>query len=300
MARSGIFVLKNTSTGEQYVGQSKDIDNQRKKQDSLMRNGRHYNSYIQQDYNRGHRFAFSVLEYCSSSQLNQRKNYWIQQLNTFNNGYNQTGRNRNTSRRITRNNYSTYHSPTIQTPKHINLINQIKNPEKNDKQSTQSDNETEKKLLQDKLESALDKYNRRFNRIERFLKLRYVILLLIIIFIFPPIVANLLLIIFVIVWLGIFLAKNEYNSCVDELNEYGFTFEKMDHSTIKALNILWGADLRKDFGKHEETISSNKTTDNKDISHAKKDFKWKKCPSCNHLLNSVAQKCPYCEHVFEE
>lgn len=32
----------------------------------------------------------------------------------------------------------------------------------------------------------------------------------------------------------------------------------------------------------------------------KKEFKWKKCPSCNHLLNSVDKKCPYCEHVFEE
>lgn len=31
MARSGIFVLRNTSTEKQYVGQSKDIDNQRKK-----------------------------------------------------------------------------------------------------------------------------------------------------------------------------------------------------------------------------------------------------------------------------
>lgn len=31
MGRAGIFVLKNTSTGKQYVGQSNDIDNQRKK-----------------------------------------------------------------------------------------------------------------------------------------------------------------------------------------------------------------------------------------------------------------------------
>ena len=73
MGRPGIFVLKNTSTGKQYVGQSNDVDGQRKKQDSLMRNGRHYNSYIQQDYNRGQRFSFSILEYCNQSQLNQRK-----------------------------------------------------------------------------------------------------------------------------------------------------------------------------------------------------------------------------------
>ena len=306
MGRAGIFVLRNTTTGEQYVGQSKDIDNQRKKQDSLMRNGRHYNSYIQQDYNSGYRFSFSVLEYCSPSQLNQRKNYWIRQLNTFNNGYNQTGRNRNTYSRMSRNTYSSY-SPstrqTQQTPKHINLINQIKNSDKIDNSTPpqEEDNEAEKKLLKDKLEKALDKYNRRFDRIGRFLKLRYIILFLIIIYIFPPIVANLLLIIFAILWLGIFLAKNEYNSCVDELKKYGVIFEKMDHTTIKALNILWGTDLRKDFGKPREDISSNKDTENKeDVDNTKKDFKWNICPSCNHMLNSVAKKCPYCGYIFEE
>lgn len=300
MARAGIFVLRNTSTGEQYVGQSKDIDKQKKKQDSLMRNGRHYNTYIQQDYNRGHRFSFSILEYCNSSQLNQRKNYWIRQLNTFNNGYNQTGRNRNTSYRMSRNTYSTYNPPTQETPKHINLINQIKNSEKNNESSTkQEDNETEKKILQEKLESALDKYNQRFGRLTRWLKIRYLILFIIIIYICPPFVANILLIILAIVWISIFLAKMDYNSCVDKLNKYGCNYEKMDHSTTKALNILAGTDSENDFDRFKNNIcSNNAANDEKDVNN-KKDFKWNICPSCNHMLNSAAKKCPYCGYVIE-
>ena len=84
-----------------------------------MRNGRHYNSYIQQDYNRGHRFSFSVLEYCTQSQLNQRKNYWIRQLNTFNHGYNQTGRNRNRTMRTSRPSYTSYSSTSNQISSNI-------------------------------------------------------------------------------------------------------------------------------------------------------------------------------------
>lgn len=293
MGRAGIFVLRNTTTGEQYVGQSKDIDNQRKKQDSLMRNGRHYNSYIQQDYNRGHRFSFSVLEYCTQSQLNQRKNYWIRQLNTFNHGYNQTGRNRNRTMRTSRPSYTSYSSTSNQISS--NIKKEIKsNP-------PQGKTDGEKKISQDKLQSALDKYNRRFNRLARWLKFRYLILFLIIIWIFPPIVANLSLIILAIVWIGIFLAKNEYNSQVDDLNQYGFDYKKIDHTTIKAIKLLSGEDLETDFSKPRENINSNDDADDKkNIVTTKKEFKWKKCPSCNHLLNSVAKKCPYCEHVFEE
>ena len=103
MGRAGIFVLRNTTTGKQYVGQSNDVDNQKKKQDSLMRNGNHYNSYIQYDYNTGNRFSFSILEYCNPSQLKQRKNYWIRQLNTYYDGYNQTGRQKRNSVNINQN-----------------------------------------------------------------------------------------------------------------------------------------------------------------------------------------------------
>ncbi len=301
MGRAGIFVLRNTSTGEQYVGQSKDIDNQRKKQDSLMRNGRHYNNYIQQDYNMGHRFSFSILEYCNPSQLNQRKNYWIRQLNTFNNGYNQTGRNRNTSYRMVRNTYSTYNPPTQETPNHIKLINQIKNSEKNNESSIkQEDNDGEKKILQDKLESALDKYNRRFGRLKRWLKIRYLILFIIIIYICPPFVANISLIVLAIVWISIFLAKMEYNSYVDKLNEYGYNYEKMNHSTIKVLNILAGNDSENNFDKIENDMGSNNVADDQEVNNTKKDYKWNICPSCNHMLNSAAKKCPYCGYVIED
>ena len=146
MGQAGIFVLKNTTTGKQYVGQSKDINNQSKKQDSLMRNGRHYNSFIQQDYNRGHRFSFRVLEYCNQNQLNQRKNYWIKQLNTFNNGYNQTGRNKNM---INTKNHSQFHqipqNNTIQYDTKQN--NTIQKDKKYENKTTKKDNESVKKII---------------------------------------------------------------------------------------------------------------------------------------------------------
>lgn len=87
-----------------------------------MRNGRHYNSYIQQDYNKGYRFSFSVLEYCNVSQLNQRKNYWIRQLNTYYDGYNQTGRQRRNSVNFNQNTQQMSWSEIWNTKSEVELL----------------------------------------------------------------------------------------------------------------------------------------------------------------------------------
>ena len=56
---------------------------------------------------------------------------------------------------------------------------------------------------------------------------------------------------------------NYYNSQVDELNQYGFDYKKIDHTTIKAIKLLSGEDLETDFSKPRENINSNDDADDK-------------------------------------
>lgn len=59
---------------------------------SLLKHQKHWNAYIQNCYNKYGESAFewSVLEYCSSEELNEREIYYISQLNTFEKGFNLT------------------------------------------------------------------------------------------------------------------------------------------------------------------------------------------------------------------
>lgn len=85
----GIYVLTNTITGEQYVGQSIHIEKRIKEHFSEINRLNTQLAWALKQYGIEN-FIWNVLEECPLSMLNEREKYWIARLNTFNNGYNMT------------------------------------------------------------------------------------------------------------------------------------------------------------------------------------------------------------------
>ena len=88
----GIYKLTNNRTGEVYVGQSNNLYLREQQHRSDLASGTHHNKRMQQDYNRGDRFSFEVLEYVDGykSDLDNREIAQIKNHNSFYAGYNQT------------------------------------------------------------------------------------------------------------------------------------------------------------------------------------------------------------------
>lgn len=74
-----------------YIGQAKDINARWTHHKSDLKHQRHANKHLQNAWNKygEENFTFSILEECSEEKLNEREKYWIKELDTFNNGYNQ-------------------------------------------------------------------------------------------------------------------------------------------------------------------------------------------------------------------
>ena len=87
----GIYLVTNMITGEQYIGQSRNIGvrwlqhlgNSLKssKTERLYEAVRRYGIT---------NFSFQILEECDKKDLNEREKYWICELDTYNTGYNRT------------------------------------------------------------------------------------------------------------------------------------------------------------------------------------------------------------------
>ena len=87
----GIYVVTNTVTGQQYVGQSKNIGIRwlqhlanslnSKKLEKLYEAIREYGITC---------FSFQILEECKKEDLREREKFWIAELDTYNTGYNST------------------------------------------------------------------------------------------------------------------------------------------------------------------------------------------------------------------
>ncbi len=92
---SGIYVITNTINNKKYVGLSKDCH--KRWHDHYSKS---YNSTRQDDLNKvlyqamrkygRENFSFQILEECSEEQLAEREKYWINKLDTYNKGYNET------------------------------------------------------------------------------------------------------------------------------------------------------------------------------------------------------------------
>lgn len=88
--RSGIYMCTCIVNGKSYIGQSKDVKLRKCQHLSELRNGSHFNKYLQRSYNKykGYNFTWEVLEYCDENILDDREIYWISYYDTYKNGYN--------------------------------------------------------------------------------------------------------------------------------------------------------------------------------------------------------------------
>lgn len=79
----GIYEIKNTKTNKRYVGSSSQLNKRKIRHFSSLRNNRHENRYIQEDWNiYGEKhFVFNVLESVDDSKdLLIREGYWMNKL----------------------------------------------------------------------------------------------------------------------------------------------------------------------------------------------------------------------------
>lgn len=293
MRQPGIYVLENTTTGKQYVGQSVDVNKRKQQHFNAMQKGKHHNQYIQRDYNMGHNFSFGIIEYCDISSLNQREKYWIDRLNTYYNGYNLTGGGGKT------------------------FVYVDKTPQK-----------SWREIHQNRSEIELNNYNRRTKRLKKWTR-PDVLLIMITAAILGRLLSPIGLIIFygvifiyLIQLLTLYSAKKDYNFAVKRLKVHGVERNKLGSVTIHFFKLILENIKEYDFSAEtfknrfltfknditdeiKDTLEINRYRDEiyeKKLQYYEKDsgLKMKKCPSCNHSLNRVAKKCPYCEYVFKK
>ena len=85
----GIYKITNKLNGKSYIGQSIDIE--RRIKQHIKNTGSDKNPLYLDFKEYGiENFSYEVLEERSTEMLNEREHYWIEQYDTYNNGYNLT------------------------------------------------------------------------------------------------------------------------------------------------------------------------------------------------------------------
>lgn len=89
----GIYKITNDRTGEVYVGQAKNLDSRWNRHLNELVNGKHHNSGMQKDHDRGDTFSFEILEElpnATKADLYNKEAQYVKKYNCFREGYNQT------------------------------------------------------------------------------------------------------------------------------------------------------------------------------------------------------------------
>ena len=88
--KTGIYKIKNLINNKVYIGSSVDIDKRWKlHKDSLIQN-KHHSILLQRSFNKHGKdnFIYDIIEECEKEILIEREQYWIDTLDSYNNGYN--------------------------------------------------------------------------------------------------------------------------------------------------------------------------------------------------------------------
>lgn len=101
----GIYKYTNKINGKVYIGQSKVLEKRQNKHlsSAFNPNSNEYNSLLHRGFRKyGYEnFDYEILENCLVSELDEKEIYWIEQYNSYKNGYNLTkGGNSPTSKKI--------------------------------------------------------------------------------------------------------------------------------------------------------------------------------------------------------
>lgn len=91
MATCGVYGIKNSKNGREYIGRSNNIERRWLLHKWLLNNGRHHSIELQTDWNEDKdSIIFEVKEKCSESDLDNKEIEWIEKTNAYSYGYNQT------------------------------------------------------------------------------------------------------------------------------------------------------------------------------------------------------------------
>ena len=86
----GIYRIRNLQNNKCYVGSSVNIYGRYGLHRWLLRVGRHHSAKLQNSWNKygETNFKLEILEFCSEKELYERESYWMQELDSVQNGYN--------------------------------------------------------------------------------------------------------------------------------------------------------------------------------------------------------------------
>lgn len=90
MKKTGIYKITNVITGKVYIGSTTNFKNRWSSHICRLKNNTHHSIKLQNSVNKHNieNFKFEVLEECAKELLIEREQYWINEFDSFNNGYN--------------------------------------------------------------------------------------------------------------------------------------------------------------------------------------------------------------------
>ena len=89
--KSGIYCIYFDGVDDKYyIGCSIDIEKRIKEHQNALIKDAHPNAHLQSTYNKYGQVVFEVLEECSIDKLHEREIFYINQFNSFKNGFNKT------------------------------------------------------------------------------------------------------------------------------------------------------------------------------------------------------------------
>lgn len=88
---TGIYKIENKLNKKVYIGQALDIDLRWKQhKEALMNSNKSWYPLAREESNNIDDFDFSILQVCKAEELDELEAYWINQYNSYTNGYNKT------------------------------------------------------------------------------------------------------------------------------------------------------------------------------------------------------------------